>query len=606
MNTSLLSVLMISALLITDAPVAVAQPAPPVQAAELNERDVRLISIAARKRLELFNQLLNELSSRDNTEFDKKALISKSYLPGDSQIFRDDLVLVDDDVNPAFTKAGNAAQPTIDEYLKIFDLGYAKVTTTNTIDFKPLQIRPPVQTGRGVFVKVFFISMFKGRHRTIQQPYQTIERVMEMQAERAGNDWQVRVVRLGFILPGEDNKLLAQAKTPAAENGRPSIPNNLSINSPEVPFRQPDNGTTVTLKFNKYWLEVVQSGSVDVPLGFYERRNEAYFYDGQNSIEFRDNSNQFLFRKGSEYQGYVRLVPIVSASRPASDPVKTAPQSPPQEVAAMPKPVNSIPVTAPTDTTRIAAVTRKQPEPQPKPVADKPVALSPDPKPRPLLAAPPIAAQLRPDTTKRTIAAAENPVRKLTPMPVYEKTPVTPVKLVDNPVKSPVRTPASLPRPDTGRALAALSLPLKVSRAEPTPAKPAVPVYEKKPPVKPDLTTTLSADARKQKTRLRTLGAIQVVAGLVGLAGSYVGYSGIKKDYDAYVARVDKLNAEYNAWHDLARKPTGSPLSAMSITTYGSPGIYGVYAGGGISLLAVLNGVRSLSKAGKIKPKPAK
>jgi len=153
--------------------------------------------------------------------------------------------------------------------------------------------------------------------------------------------------------------------------------------------------------------------------------------------------------------------------------------------------------------------------------------------------------------------------------------------------------------------LAALSLPLKVSKAESTPAKPAVPVYEKKPPVKPDLTTTLTADAKKQKARLRTLGAIQVVAGLAGLAGSYVGYSGIKKDYDAYTARVDKLNAEYTTWRDLARQPTGGPLSPMSITTYGKPGIYGAYAGAGISVLAVVNGIKSLSKASKIKPKSA-
>ncbi len=603
MKRSRLSILILGVLIMADASVAVAQSlaqsAPSVQAAELNERDIRLINIAARKRLELFNQLLNELSDRDNTEFDRKELILKAYLPGESQIFRDDLVLVDDDVNPNFTKAGSAAQPNIDEYLKIFDLGYAKVTTTNTIIFTPLQIKPPVQNGKQVFVKLFFRSNFKGRHRTIQQPYQTIERVMEMRAERAGNDWQVRVVRLGFILPGEENTMLAQTKAPAADNGRPAISNNLSINSPEVPFRQPDNGTTVTLKFNKYWLQVVQSGSVDVPVGFYERRNEAYFYDDRNSIEFRDNSNQFLFRKGLEYQGYVRLVPIISASRPASDPVKITPQNPPQEVAATPKPAQPKPEIVLADTTRIAAVARKSSEPQPKPVAEKMVVPSPAPKP-----SLPNAAQ--PDTARRAVAVAEKPVIKLTPKPVYEKAPTTPVKLVNTPATPPVKTPVSLPKPDTGRALAALYLPLKVNKTESTPAKPAIPVYEKKPPVKPDLTTTLTADTKKQKARLRTLGAIQVVAGLAGLAGSYVGYSGIKKDYDVYTARVDKLNAEYNNWRDLARQPTGGPLSPMSITTYGRPGIYGVYAGGGISILAVVNGIKSLSKAGKIKPKPAK
>ncbi len=558
MKRSRLSILIWGVLIVTGVSAAVAQSTPPVRPADLNERDIRLISIAARKRLELFSQLLNQLSDRDNTEFDRKELIAKSYLPGESQIFRDDLVLVDDDVNPNFTKAGNTAQPNVDEYLKIFDLGYAKVTTTNTIIFTPLQIRPPVQNEKQVFVKLFFRSNFKGRHRTIQQPYQVTERVMELRAERAGNDWQVRVVRLGFILPGEENAMSAQTKSPTTDTGRPAIPGSLSINSPEVTFRQPDNETTAILKFNKYWLQVVQSGSVDMPEGFYERRNEAYFYDDLRAIEFRDNSNQFLFRNGPASQGYVRLAPIVSASRPASKPLRTAPQNLPQEVAAAPKPG------------------------QPKPAA----ALT--------------------DTTKRAVAAVEKPAIKLTPMPVYERTSTTPIKQVNNPTGTPVRTPASLPKPDTGRTLAALSLPLKVSKTESTPAKAAVPVYEKTPPAKPDLATTLTADAKQQKARLRTFGAIQVVAGLAGLVGSYVGYSGIRKDYDAYTARVDKLNAEYTAWHDLARQPTGGPLSPMSITTYGKPGMYGVYAGGGISVLVLVNGIKSLGKAGKIKPKPTK
>ena len=603
MNKLIRAVLLLGLLLVVGPPMAVAQLAPPAQVTELNERDIRLIKIAARKRMELFNQTLNQLSDRDNTELDKKELIDGLFLPGNGQVFENDLVLVDDDINPNHIKADDASQPNIDEYLKIFDLDYAKVTTTNTIVFTPLLIQSPLQNGKSIFVKLFFKSLFKGRHKMIQQPYQSTERVMEMRAERAGNDWQVRVVRLGFVRPGEGTALLTQTPPPGAGDGRPTIPSNLSINSPEVPYRQPSKGATATLKFNRYWLQVMQSGSVDVPIGFYERRNEAYFYDDQTSIEFRDNSNQFLFRKGTEFQGFVRVIPIVSASRPANDPVRAAPQNPPGEVAVTPKPV-----TIRSDTTnRIAAVTRKLPEP--KPIVEKAVVPSPTPELPPptatqLSAVRPIAA--RPDTAKGGGAVAEKSVIKPAPKPDDKKMPAPPVNLTDSPVKSPGRTPTSLPKPDTGRALAALTMPLKVGKPEPKPENLIVPVYEKKPPVKPDLTTALTADAKKQKARLRTRGALQIVAGLAGLAGSYVGYSTIKKDYDVYTAQVDKLNAEYNAWHDLARQPTGGPLSPMSITTYGKPGIYGAYAGAGVSVLAIVNGIRSLGKAGKIKPKPVK
>lgn len=606
---------------------SLAQTAPPAQAVELNERDIRIIKTAARKRLELYSQTLNELTNRDNTEDDKKDMIAKLFLPGDDQVFESDLVLVDDDVDPSHVNADNPVQPNLHEYLEIFDLGYAKVSTTNTITFTPLLIQVPQQTGEKIFVKLYFRSVFKGRHKTIQKPYQPTDRVMEMRAERVGNDWQVRVVRLGFVRPGENARPPAQASPPVAGNGRPVIPDNLSINSPEVLFHQPDKGTTATLKFNRFWLEVVQSSNADVPVGFYQRRTEAYFFDDVTSIEFRDNSNQFLFRKGPDYQGFIRDVPIGSASRPVNDPVRT---TPPNEVAV----VKPKPVAVRSDTTsRVAAVTKKLPDPKPaetavtKPatltaaspvvaVAKPPVPKQPEPKPAetavtqpPALTAtnpvaavplpvyekkPPASKQPVRDTTRRAVAEAKKPVPTLSPKPTPAKATTTPVSGV----------PVSFPRPDTGRALAALSLPLKISKSEPD--KPALPAYEKKPPVKPDLNTALTADAKKEKARLRTLGTLQIAAGLAGLAGSYVGYSAIKKDYDAYTVKVDKLNAEYNTWRDLARRPTGEPLAPMSITSYGQPGIYGVYAGGGVSVLALVNGIRSLGKASKIKPKPVK
>jgi len=637
MNRHLLS-LLLGLLLGIGGRSALAQTTPPVPAAQLSERDIRIINEAARKRLDLYSKTLNLLTDRENTEYDKKEMIAKLFLPGDEQVFESDLVLVDDDVDPNHVNADNVVQPNLHEYLEIFDLGYAKVSNTNTITFTPLLVQVPKQTGEKIFVKLYFRSIFKGRHKTIQKPYQPTERVMEMRAERVGNNWQVRVVRLGFTRPGENAPPPAQASPPVAGNGRPAIPDNLSINSPEVPFHQPDKGTAATLKVNRFWLEVVKSSNADVPLGFYQRRAEAYFFDDVTSIEFRDNSNQFLFRKGRDYQGFIRDVPIVSASRPANDPVRTTPPTNlPNEVAvAKPRPVAIRPDT----TSRVVAATKKMPDPK-----------QPDPKPaetaltRPLAqtatspavaAKPPAPKQPEPKpaetaVTKPPALTATNPVAAVTnaqPLPVYEtkppapkqpardttrrtvaeaKKPVPVLALKPTPAKStttPASVPVSFPRPDTGRALAALSLPLKVSKPEPD--KPALPAYEKKPPVKPDLNTALTADAKKEKARLRTLGTLQIAAGLAGLAGSYVGYSAIKKDYDAYTVKVDKLNTEYNTWRDLARKPTGEPLAPMSITSYGKPGIYGVYAGGGVSVLALVNGIRSLGKASKIKPKPAK
>ncbi|MVM40682.1 hypothetical protein GO730_28365 [Spirosoma sp. HMF3257] len=125
----------------------------------------------------------------------------------------------------------------------------------------------------------------------------------------------------------------------------------------------------------------------------------------------------------------------------------------------------------------------------------------------------------------------------------------------------------------------------------------------KAPPIGPELAKSLNSEDKKLKARYRMQGWLQIAAGVAGLAGSYLAYSAIKTDYDAYSAKMEKLNTEYSNWQAVSRQPLGTAVTPLSMTSYGKPATYGVYAGGAISLGAVINGIRFLGKAGKIKSK---
>ena len=547
-------------------PVA-AQSQPP-----LTKRESDNISFLAKERLKLLNELLNQLTDQDLEAFGKDFLIKGSSQPTSAnQVFYNDLVTIEDDIDPSHTSADNTADVSVDKYLNNLALFYTKTLTPTTIVFSKQYFFPVQQNGDLLFIKGFFTSTFKGKHTKIDKPYLPANRVVEMRADKVNNKWQVRVIRLGFARPGEGSNLVAQAKPVSAtggpggvnDTGRPVIPDDLSINSAEVPFRQPDDNVLVTLKFNRSWLQVVQSGSADIPLGFYQRRDNVYVFDKLNSIEFQKNNTQFVFHKGLEYKGYERVLPErINVTKPDSV-VK------PAVITAAPKPV-ALPDTARSVATR----TKKE-----KAKKEKPVETTSTPQISSTTAA---QATNQPDSTKRVVASR----------PVLQKENATPAP--------PRPTVVESPRMDTSRTVALT--PVVEPPVKKKPEKPIIAVSAPKPSA-PDLGKSLSAEAQRRKARYRAVGWLQVVAGVAGLAGSYLTYSSIKNEYAGYTDTVDKLNAEYNAWREVARQPSGSAMEPMSLTNYGKPGIYGAYAGGGISLGLLLNGIRTLGKAGKVKNK---
>ncbi|MCY7351580.1 MAG: hypothetical protein LH606_13090, partial [Cytophagaceae bacterium] len=211
------------------------------------------------------------------------------------------------------------------------------------------------------------------------------------------------------------------------------------------------------------------------------------------------------------------------------------------------------------------------------------------------------SSQPRPDLAT-TAPPADKPISR----PVETPEPTTePEKAVSEPAKTTAISGNTTPEPTQPEAAAPSESVVK------TPEPPPVlKVPEVKPKAVPALQKSLDAEQKRQAARYRTQGWLQLAAGVAGLAGGYVIHSKIKSDYAGYTTKVDALNVEYDAWRELIRTPTGSRMTPMSITQYGSPGIYAAYGAGAAGLGLSVNGVLKLMKAGRVgrnylsKPKP--
>ena len=95
---------------------AFAQTQPP-----LVKRDMDQISFLAKERLTLLNELMNLLTDQDLEAFDKDYLIKGASQPNDTkgskQVFYNDLVTIEDDIDPNHTAYDKTNDVQVDKYL---------------------------------------------------------------------------------------------------------------------------------------------------------------------------------------------------------------------------------------------------------------------------------------------------------------------------------------------------------------------------------------------------------------------------------------------------------------------------------------------------------
>ncbi len=167
---------------------------------ELNRRATDQIRALAREKVKALSDLLNAIANEDLTTYDRKYVVLNSYMPSNDQLFFNDGVIVEDDIDPTHTAPAAGSDVIIDRYLSNLDLFYQK-STTNTIEFSNIVVGDVKAGEKYPYVKVFFTSHFKGKHKSITAPYQPTQRVAEFIAASVDDEWIVYITRLAFQTP---------------------------------------------------------------------------------------------------------------------------------------------------------------------------------------------------------------------------------------------------------------------------------------------------------------------------------------------------------------------------------------------------------------------
>ncbi len=167
---------------------------------ELNRRATDQIRALAREKVRALNDLLNAIANDDLTTYDRKYIVMNSYMPSNDQLFFNDGVIVEDDIDPTHTAAATGSDVVIERYLSNLDLFYQK-STTNTIEFSNIVVGDVKAGEKYPYVKVFFTSQFNGKNKNIGTPYQPTQRVAEFIAASVDDEWIVYITRLAFQTP---------------------------------------------------------------------------------------------------------------------------------------------------------------------------------------------------------------------------------------------------------------------------------------------------------------------------------------------------------------------------------------------------------------------
>jgi hypothetical protein len=123
-------------------------------------------------------------------------MMMNSYMPGNDQIFFNDGVIIEDDIDPSHKNSSPELDTPIEKYLNNFDLFYSK-SESNTIEFSNIVVSD-AKMSKYAFVKVFYSELFKGKNANSKTPYQLVSRVAELRADKVAGAWTVYLTGIAF------------------------------------------------------------------------------------------------------------------------------------------------------------------------------------------------------------------------------------------------------------------------------------------------------------------------------------------------------------------------------------------------------------------------
>ena len=168
-----------------------------VHAQSLNSDDKEKIQYEAEQFIKELELLMNTIASPGLSKFDRDKLKENSYTESANQIFLDNKVIVEDDIDPGYYQSSNKVKDlSVERYLNDLDLFYSK-SNNPTISFNEIKTSEVKQKDY-IFIEVYFKSIFEGKHQTIFQNYKPTERVATIIARKDGRNWKMLIGSIVF------------------------------------------------------------------------------------------------------------------------------------------------------------------------------------------------------------------------------------------------------------------------------------------------------------------------------------------------------------------------------------------------------------------------
>ncbi|MDZ7898326.1 MAG: hypothetical protein U5N85_09940 [Arcicella sp.] len=175
--------------------------------AQVSNKDKEEIRALARKKIQKsLPELMNTLNLDDVGEAERKNVMLNSYLPSTDQLFFNDGVIVEDDLNPDRNPTDKPTDANIGKYFNNYDLFYQK-SANATFEVSNVVVAEVKENNGQIYVQVFYRSIFKGKHKKKQTPYQAQERVAEFKAEKIDKKWEVLITRIAYHTPPKKRQL---------------------------------------------------------------------------------------------------------------------------------------------------------------------------------------------------------------------------------------------------------------------------------------------------------------------------------------------------------------------------------------------------------------
>ncbi|MBT28922.1 MAG: hypothetical protein CMO01_04600 [Thalassobius sp.] len=140
---------------------------------------------------------MNTIASPGLSKLERDKLKENSYTESANQIFLDNKVIVEDDIDPSYYQSSNKVKDlSIERYLNDLDLFYSK-SNNSTISFSNIKASE-VKQGSYIYLEVYFESKFTGKHQTIFENYKPTKRVATIIAKKEGRSWKMLIGSIVF------------------------------------------------------------------------------------------------------------------------------------------------------------------------------------------------------------------------------------------------------------------------------------------------------------------------------------------------------------------------------------------------------------------------